>query len=102
MSLKEHFNGVGNCLLVPKNFPRHCLICYDYAKVASVHFSFGQEQELCHIAIQVPMVQGASAKMCMFVLGLKGRQHATDQFRLKHIMHLFLSGILTIANAKKN
>lgn len=48
------------------------------------------------------MVQEASAKMCMFVLGLKGRQHATDQFRLKHIMHLFLSGILTIANAKKN
>ena len=47
------------------------------------------------------MVQEASAKMCMFVLGLKGRQHATHQFRLKHIMHLFLSGILTIVNAKK-
>lgn len=38
----------------------------------------------------------------MFVLGLKGTQHTTDQFRLKHIIHLVLSEILTIVNAKKN
>lgn len=48
------------------------------------------------------MVREASVKMFMFVLGLKGRQHTTDQFRLKHIMHLVLSEILTIVNAKKN